>query len=166
MKTFLLIVVDDLLQLIPYAVLSGYPFKDHFRFSRKKTVIITLFLVLALTAVDGSVNAYLETVMPNDISLTNTSYAVFLGIIAICFLWYLYAVKAVWQKKLFIFSFTLLSALIINSLCNIVMNITRDNFSYIPADRWTITAGLIVAVTVVPLLCLFIKFFICPSKAA
>lgn len=164
MKTFWLIVADDLLQLIPYAVLCGYPFKDSFRFSRRKTVVITLLLTSVLSAVDGVVNVCLEKTMPNDLSLTNASYSVFLGLIAICFWWYLYAVKEILQKKLFIFSFTLLSALIINSLCNIVMNLTRDNFSFVPANQWTIATGFIVTIPAVLLLCLFIKFFYMPIE--
>lgn len=164
MTTFWLVVADDLLQLLPYAVLCGYPFKDELRFSRKKTAALTLLLAAALAAADGAVNAYLEGIMPNGPALANAVYAVFLGLLAICFCWYLYAVRAVWQKKLFVFSFALLSALIVNSICNIVMNVTRDNFSYIPSSRWTIMAGVIVTATVVPLLCLFIKLFYLPVE--
>lgn len=166
MKTFWLVVVDDLLQVLPYAVLCGYPFRNDFRFPAKKTALLTLLLILALTAADGGVNVYLEAVMANDRSLANAVNAAFFALPAACFLWYLYAVKSIWQKKLFVFSFALLSALVINSLCNLAMNLTRDNFSYIPANQWTISAGLIIAATAVPLLCLFIKYFYLPVESS
>lgn len=82
-----------------------------------------------------------------------------------CFIWYIYAVKAIWQKKLFILSFTLTCALSITSICNcittyIYMGIPLSDG--LPYRGCTILIILPITAAALPLLWLFLKYCFLP----
>lgn len=81
-----------------------------------------------------------------------------------CFLWYIYAIKAAWQKKAFIFLITVTGILFINSICNCVMNTLQGNGDWLPDMPMITVVSLVLNAVVVPLLCLFFKHFYLPSE--
>lgn len=165
MRTFLLLFFDNIVETIPYIILCGYPFKRHFRFTLKKTVLVTLFMLLGLSAVYSFLGVYYETVLPKDRTLYAAINATYIFLLIPYLIWYLYAVKEIWQKKLFIFLFALTNAMFINAVFNIVVQFVPDlDYSWLPASAWSISTSFVVGGVFVPLLCLFIKHFYLPVE--
>ncbi len=153
-----------IVEIVPFTLLCGYPFSGYFRLARCKTVIATSALILGLSAVYSAAGVILKSVMPYDNSLYLAVNAVFLCCVLACFLWYLYAVKAVWQKKAFIFLFAMTSALFISSVCSCIQNALPGKGDWLPDTPETIVVTLVVDLLIVPMLCLFLKKFYLPVE--
>lgn len=165
MKTFLLLFCDNIVETVPYIVLCGYPFKRHFHFTLKKTVLVTLLMLLGLSSVCSFLGVYYEAVLPRDQTLYAAINATYIVLLIPYLIWYLYAVKGIWQKKLFIFLFALTNAMFINAVFNIVVRFLPDlGYSWLPASAWSISTSFVVGGVLVPLLCLFIKHFYLPVE--
>lgn len=165
MKTFLLLFFACISETVPYIVLCGYPFKKHFRFTVKKTVLVTLLMLLGLSAVHSLLGVCYEAVLPNDQSLYAAINATYIFLLIPYLIWYLYAVVEIWQKKLFIFLFALTNAMFINAVFNVVVRFFPDlGYSYLPAGAWSISTAFAVGGVFIPLLCLFIKHFYLPVE--
>ena len=117
---FLRLSAGFLLQVIPFAVLTLYPYCEQLRFSKKRSVLLTLWLILGLSALFAGCGCYLQTMLPPDHRLFQAVNVVFLLCILPCLGWYLYLVPGIWQKKLFVFSFALTGGLIITSINNTI----------------------------------------------
>ena len=101
---FLRLSAGFLLQVIPFAVLTLYPHCEQLRFSKKRSVLLTLWLILGLSALFAGCGCYLQTMLPPDHRLFQAVNVVFL----LCILpaWLVSVSGAgIWQKKLFVFSF-------------------------------------------------------------
>jgi len=118
--TFLRLLLGYFLQVMPFAVLAFYPFSNQMRFSKRKSVLLTSALILGLAFIFAWTGCCLQRILQPSQTLFTAVNVVFMLALLPCFLWYLYAVKTVWQKKLFVFSFALSSALIITSINNII----------------------------------------------
>lgn len=153
-----------IIQLAPYAFLCLYPFHRHLRFSRRKSVLLTVFLILILASVFSLSGAHLASVLPANIALWQIVNGIFLCCLCFNFFWYLYTVKAIWQKKLFVFSFVVTGALAATSLYNsIVMNKNVYN-DWMPYGGNFSIYYFIVELIAIPLLWLFLKFFYLPIE--
>lgn len=161
-KDFLLLFFDNLVNLFPFAVLCGYPFKDHFRFSLKKTITATILLIMGLACAEGVIGTFFKAVLPYDNTLYTAINILFMLLLVPCFFWYLYAIRDTWQKKAFVFLFALTAALLTASICNCMMNALANDGDWFPANAWTITSALISNAVVIPLMCLFLKRFYLP----
>lgn len=117
---FLRLSAGFLLQVIPFAVLALYPYCEQLRFSKKRSVLLTLWLILGLSALFAGCGCCLQHTLPPDHTLFQAVNVVFLLCILPCLGWYLYLVTVTWQKKLFIFAFALTGGLIINSINNAI----------------------------------------------
>ena len=117
---FLRLSAGFLLQVIPFAVLALYPYCEQLRFSKKRSVLLTLWLILGLSALFAGCGCCLQHTLPLDHTLFQAVNVVFLLCILPCLGWYLYLVTVTWQKKLFIFAFALTGGLIINSINNAI----------------------------------------------
>ena len=117
---FLRLSAGFLLQVIPFAVLTLYPYCEQLRFSKKRSVLLTLWLILGLSALFAGCGCCLQHTLPPDHTLFQAVNVVFLLCILPCLGWYLYLVTVTWQKKLFIFAFALTGGLIINSINNAI----------------------------------------------
>lgn len=151
--------------LLPYAILCGFPFAGYLRLPPRKTAGITLALIMGLSLFYASCGTYFHHVLPYNNQLYQACNNVFLCYLFPCFFWYLYAVKAVWQKKAFIFLFTMTSALFIMSICNCILNLLPGKGDWLPDTAITIACGLLVNTVAVPLLCLFLKYFYLPVES-
>ncbi|KPU43501.1 hypothetical protein OXPF_29420 [Oxobacter pfennigii] len=110
-----------MLQLAPFAFLCIYPFVDHLRYSKKKAGLLTAGLILLLSTLFAGICTYLVTIFPPGQALFNYANAVFMVCLIPCLIWYIFVVKEIWQKKLFVFFFTMTSALAMVSVCNILV---------------------------------------------
>ena len=117
---FLRLSAGFLLQVIPFAVLALYPYCEQLRFSKKRSILLTLWLLLGLSALFAGCGCYLRFLLPPDHTLFQAVNVVFLLCILPCLGWYLYLVPGIWQKKLFVFSFALTGGLIITSINNTI----------------------------------------------
>lgn len=169
MRLFIRLFSGCLLQIFPFAVLCFYPFDGYYRLTKKRTVLGTVLLLIGLGiffAVSGMLitahtpNTHFRFVMVN---------LVFYFCLVPCFVWYLYAIKAVWQQKFFVFFYTLTCALILISIGNYITNYIytyyleppyQDNLPYFDGGYlyWLLTA------IVLPLYLLIIKKFYLPIR--
>lgn len=170
MRLFIRLFSGCLLQIFPFAVLCFYPFDGYYRLTKKRTVRGTVLLLIGLGiffAVSGMLiadhtpNTHFRFVMVN---------LVFYLCLVPCFVWYLYAIKAVWQQKFFVFFYTLTCALILVSIGNYITNYIytyywephpyQDNLPYYDNGYtyWLLTA------IVLPFYLLIIKKFYLPIR--
>ena len=96
---FLRLSAGFLLQVIPFAVLALYPYCEQLRFSKKRSILLTLWLLLGLSALFAGCGCYLRFLLPPDHTLFQAVNVVFLLCILPCLGWYLYLVPGVWQKS-------------------------------------------------------------------
>lgn len=131
---FLRLFSGCLIQLLPYSMICLYPFKDNYRFTNKKAITFTVVLLSVLSLFFTFSCLYLQKTIGNE-KLFLASNIVFMICLIPCFIWYLFITKGIWQKKFFIFFFTLIAALSITSLNNIIctallINTEIDNLPY------------------------------------
>lgn len=148
-----------LLQMMPFAFLCFYPFQHHLRVSNKKVLGITIGLIGTLAIIFAAVSCYLEYIFPPGQALFNYANGVFMCCLVPCLVWYLYAVKEIWQKKLFIFMFILTSALSITSMGTVIetwlqLGKDMDGLPYYGSALLTLT---FITVIFLPLLMLLLK---------
>ncbi|MEG0377393.1 MAG: GHKL domain-containing protein [Eubacterium sp.] len=121
---FLRLALGYLLQMGPFAFLSSYPFLNHFKYSKRKTLWLTVLMLLCLSIIFAGVSCYLFVLLSPDESNIHLSFSasnlVFMLCLIPCLLWYIFAIKVIWQKKLFIFFFCLTAALALTSTSNII----------------------------------------------
>ncbi len=140
----------SLLQLAPFAFLCIYPFSMHLRYVKYKAVLLTMALVLSLCLLFAVICMYLVGAFPAGQALFNYANAVFMACLIPCLLWYLFLVRGIWQKKLFVFFFVLTSALAMVSVCNIIetwleMGQQVDGLPYYGWSLWVLAALTAVA---------------------
>lgn len=165
--TFLRLLLGYLLQVLPFAVLSFYPFLNQMRFSKRKSGLLTSALILGLALIFAGTGCWLQRVLPPNQTLFTTVNIVFMLALLPCLLWYLYAVKAVWQKKLFVFSFALSGALIITSVSNTIctwlyLNVGQSDG--LPYRGFTPLILFLMTVVFLPAMSLILKCFYRPVE--
>lgn len=110
-----------MVQIVPFALLCFRPFMRQLRFSAGKTLTIMagLWGGLGLAFALGSCALY--DAFPHNTVLFTAVNILFMASLIPCFLWYLYAVKAHWLKKLFVFSYVMTGAFAITSIANTIL---------------------------------------------
>ena len=164
MTDFLWLLADDIVNISPFAILCAYPFRNSFRFSPKKTVLLTALVILGISVIDAAIGVCISAVIPSDKPIYTQLSLIFSCLLILCPVWYFYAVKGVWQKKAFVFLFAMTSAMFITSIANCILNALPNKENRLPADGYTIMSSLAACVLAVPLLCLFLKFFYMPVE--
>lgn len=164
MIIFLHLFTGAFVDLASFALLCAFPFTGYLRLPRRKNTLITISLILGSALAYAAAGTYLSFILPFDNRLYQAISAVFICCTILCFFWYLYAVRAIWQKKAFIFLFAMTSALFISSICNCILNFLPGPGSWIPDTPITIAATFVSNVVVIPLLCLFLKYFYLPVE--
>ncbi len=159
MKTFLWVFLDDFAMFAPFAVLCFFPLRKYFRFSMKKTVRLTSLAIIASNAADAFVQAFFYSFIDDKDKLYTVTNITFLIPILVCFAWYIYAIKTIWQRKAFIFLFALVVALFTTSIANYFLSFVpiEKTHSIIYSNIDTIISSLIIDVIFIPLMCLFLK---------
>lgn len=155
MIVFLQLLTGCLVQLVPFAFLCFYPFHSHFRLSLHKTLVITGALLLTLALCFAGAAYMLDQHMPDEPAQMNAINVVFFLCLLPCFGWYCYALKISWQKKLFIFAFTLTAALAITCIQNALWadSPTRS----MPYEYPTLLSLAISTAALLPLLMLMLR---------
>lgn len=153
-----------MLQIFPYSVLCTLPFRGSLRYSSRKTGIFTVLLtgsVCCLFAVSGSL---LASTIPDGQLLYQLVNTVFMAGLVPCLAWYIYAVRTVWQKKLFVLSFALTSALLVTSATNCITTwyYTGKPYEYLPYYGIYNLLNLIVTCVFLPLLWLILRKWYLP----
>lgn len=169
MQVFFRLFPGYLSQLVPFAILCAFPFQKNWRYSRKKTALITVSIIMGTDALFAGSGAVLAFVLPANDTLFYMVTVVFLICLLPCFFWYLYAIKAIWQKKLFIFSFALISALLAASVWNCIINLPETFYDYADSTYLPYTPGVVAPSAVVYMivalsLCLFLHCFYLPVE--
>lgn len=157
--TFLRLCFGYIVQLAPFAYLCFYPFVDHFRFSKKKTILLTTAIIAGCATVFSTAGTYLASILPGNQSLWQAVNLIFMFCLLPCLLWYIFAIKTIWQKKLFVFSFTLTCALSITSISNVICTwiYLDDRSDGLPYRGSTVFIIFIVTALLLPLLSLLYK---------
>lgn len=106
----------------------------------------------------------LASLLPGNHILFQSVNLIFLLCLIFCLFWYIYAVRAPWQKKLFIFSFSLTAALSINSICTLLttwiyLDTPSDGLPYIGYSVFLIFG---VTMLFLPLMVQLLKHFYFP----
>lgn len=151
--TFLRLFVGCSLQIMPFAFLSLYPFKTKFRFSPLKTLLMTVFLILFLSSIFAIICSYLSTCYTQNQTLFFLCNRVFMCCLLPCMLWYLYVVIESVKNKLFIFFFTLASALLITSLCSMLdanLQLDRNRNWILYSNSFLISLAIVTALVWLP----------------
>ncbi len=165
MLNFFWIYTDDLITILPFAFLCFYPLKSYSRFSIKKTVLLT-FLVIAVTfATEALVLTFFSEWTTDREILSVLINVVFITAVILCFAWCVYAIKAIWQKKLFVFLFVLCGALFAVVLSNFFLGMspTAEGQLFF-ANRKLVLFRAVAECIVIPLLCLFFGKFYLPIE--
>lgn len=152
--TFLRLFAGCLIQLAPFAYLCFYPFQEQLRLSVQKTVSLTTAVLAGSSLLFAVSGTYLASILPGNHSLFQAVNIIFMLCLIPCLFWYVYAVRTNWRKKLFIFSFSLTSALSVTSICNAISTwIYLDGVSDgLPYKGGTIFLLLLTAALFLPLL--------------
>jgi len=150
---FLRLSVGFLLQVIPFAVLALYPYCKQLRFSPKRSVLLTLWLLLGLAALFAGCGCCLQSMLSPDHTLFQAVNIVFLLCLFPCLGWYLYLVPGIWQKKLFVFSFALTGGLVINSINNAICTLFVSPVLYdgLPYHGWELVSLAVLTGLLLPL---------------
>lgn len=164
---FLRLFTGFLLQVIPFAVLVIYPYGDKLRFSKKRTALLTLGLIVGLAVLFASCGCYLERLLPPNHTLFQAVNVVFLLCIFPCLGWYLYMTNDIWQKKLFVFSFALTAGLFINSINNAICTLFVDPILYdgLPYQGYQLLILAILTALLLPLFWVVLAKYYCPVEA-
>lgn len=132
---FFRMVFGWLLQVIPFALLCFQPFGKQLRFTKKKTAVITLGLLLTTGTISALICLCLRQKYPPSTRLFKMANTIFMLGILPCLLWYFYAVRTIWPQKVFIFFYGFSAALIVAAICNPVITwvnnrILADHIAY------------------------------------
>lgn len=153
-----------LIQIAPFTVLCAFPFVRYFRYSLRKTILITAAFILSFTLIYAFAATYLSSLELTDLQCSRISNSIILCGLIPCFFWYLYAIKTDRQKKVFVISFALISALFTASISSYI------GFHLPGAVEWPVYSGYslvvspIVHAIAVSALCLFLKHFYMPVE--
>lgn len=157
-----------LIQLIPFSFILFYSFKEHLKFGKPKTFLITAGLLITLSTLFSGICIHLSTCGIPKLTLFQYSNAVFMACLIPCFVWYLFAVEGIWQKKLFSFFLTITVALAMTSVENIMESWrqTEEQLDGLPYSENTIFSLAILTLVTLPLLWLMIKKLYLPVSDA
>lgn len=168
LKLFFRFFTGFLTQVFPFAFLCIFPFRNYFRFSGKKTASMTAVLIFGLAFIFSLSGTLFALYTPDVNNLRG--YSVVNGIFCICLLpclfWYLYAIRTIWQKKIFIFFFALTCALTITSITGFfIADIqSSDPYNCLPYSTCTILLLLLTTAVLLPFLYLLLKHFFMPVE--
>ncbi len=168
MMLFLRFFTGFLTQVFPFGFLCIYPFKNHFRFAKKKTVLFSVILVFSLAAIFAAASCIFAVCTKDSDSYYGYTIvnSFFFVCLLVCLFWYLYIIRAIWQKKCFIFFFALTSALTITSTSNLILAAVPSEQKYhlLPYAAYTIPVLLLTTAVILPFLYLILKHYFIPMK--
>ncbi len=163
MKRFFTDFLGHLIQIAPFAFLCLYPFNRHFRFSKRKTCLLTALLVTGSSIAIELTVFFSSILLPEKEALYfRIRNGMFLFAMLLCLFWYFYAVKAIMAKKLFVLSFILSNTFTVNSIYNYFF--AHRNVSSASNGPGFLLRYSLVLCVYVPLLLLFLKRLYMPVE--
>lgn len=160
---FLRMFTGCMLQMVPFAFLCIYSFKNHLLFSKKKTFYLTSLLILALCLIFAGICCYMKAAYPPGQTLFVSANIIFMCTLIPCMGWYLFAVREIPQKKIFIFFFTMTGALAMTSIGTIIeTKLQWETIAGLPYSGSTLLTLTVLTAVVLPLLWLLIKYCYLP----
>lgn len=165
MLNFFWILTEDLVVTLPFAFLCFYPLKRYSRYSVKKTVLLTFLAVAAASAVEALCMTFISAQITDRNVLSAAYNITYIIAVLLCFAWCIYAIKAMWQKKAFVFLFVLCGALFAMALSNFFLGmLPAPDGQLFFANRYTVIIGAVSECIVIPFLCLFFGRFYLPIE--
>lgn len=137
---FMRLLLGYLAQVVPFAVLALYPYRDQLRLAPRSAAVLTAALVGVLGVLFAGVGCSAAAVMPATIERYNVVNAAFFVALLPCLGYYWALVRAPWQEKLFIFDFALTSAWAVTAACNLFATGQLDAGGYdgLPYRSWSL----------------------------
>ena len=151
-------------QLAPYMFLCLYPFRKRLRFPKRKIFLVAAALLLAASLLFSLAGAFLASILPRGPFLRQMVNCLFALVLPLCFFWYLYTVKDLWQKKLFVFSFTATAALLMTSIYNYFDVKNLQSYSWLPYGGTFYLYYLIAELVTLPPCWFLLKYFYLPIE--
>lgn len=151
-------------QIIPYAFLCLYPFKGHLRFSRQRTFLTIATLVFSVSFLFSLAGTFLVSVLPDGPFLRLMVDCLFMAVLLLCFFAYLYTVKDLWQKKVFVFSFATTSALFMTFAYNYFIAEKPSSFGWLPYGEDFYVYYLAAELITLPPCLFLLKYFYMPIE--
>jgi two-component system sensor histidine kinase AgrC len=167
--TFLRMFCGCMLQLVPFALLSLYPFKNHYRLSVKKVFFIALALIVSVCLTFAAICTQLRAAAPPEQDLFYTANAIFMCCLVPCFLYFLVIVKDIWQRKIFVFLFSITAALTMTSIGTIIetwLQLEDAGYDGLPYYGTTMLTLALLTIVFLPLFWLMIKKLYMPVADA
>lgn len=153
-----------LIQIASFAILCAFPFVRYFRYSIRKTATITAAYILVAVLVYALASTYLCYLPLTGLQCSRICNSIILCVLFPCFLWYLHAIRTGWQKKMFIFSFSLTSALFAASVSSCICHNLPGSVEWPLYSGYSLVFEPIIHAVIVPVLCLFLKHFYMPVE--
>ena len=147
-----------LLKLAPYSFFGIYPFKEHLRFPKKQTIWLTALFVSTICLIFAAASYFLLN-FPKYTVFTR-SYVVFVICRYMCGFWYVYIIKEVWQKKLFIFLLGVITAninYVIVIIFDKIFQNSPEKIEFLPFSVHAFILTAILTALAIPLLLLLVK---------
>ncbi len=157
-------------QIALHAFLAFYTCSGHFRFPARKLAGLTAALLCTQAAVYGGTGLYLRRLFPPDATLYAAHNLVFCVNLLLCLLWFLFAVTAPWQRKLFAFSFVFTEAALAVTVADTIVQRVEEYFPTptwdgLPYQGWTTPILAVCTLGMALLSFLLIKYFYLPVEA-
>ncbi len=157
-------------QIALHAFLVFYTCSGHFRFPARKLAGLTAALLCTQAAVYGGTGLYLRRLFPPDATLYAAQNLVFCVNLLLCLLWFLFAVTAPWQRKLFAFSFVFTEAALAVTVADTIVQRVEEHiptppWDGLPYQGWTTPILAVCTLGMTLLSFLLIRYFYLPVEA-
>lgn len=156
-----------LMEIAPFAFLCFYPFDGYYRLTKKKTFLMTVLLLTSVGSIFAVGSIALYVCLPDYEFVFQLTNVIFFLCLILCFVWYAYAVRASWQKKLFVFSFSLTCAVVCFTICNFFLDYYYLDSTFpdgLPFYGITIPTATLITAVIFPLYLLLVKYFFLPVR--
>lgn len=163
---FTQMMVGFLIQTVPYAALCQVPFQDRLRLGGRRTLAVTLALLLGLSLLFAALTSSLKN--DGDFSITDLNELVnllFLICLVPCCLWLMIDVQAYWAEKLFVFNFLITVAMAVTSVGNVWVGDVPEGWDGLPYTGNTIPIlALLTSIAIPSLGWLFKRAYVPAAK--
>lgn len=169
--TFWRLVIGYLIQVVPFAFLAFYPFKENLRFSRRKLLAMSGVFLTGFAVVFAGTGCCLQRLLPPDSDIFAVANAVFMLTLVPCALFLFWNVNARWHRKLLVFTFCATSAGVITSIENVIstamLDLSWSGSQMIPYNRdldglpyqgWSLPVLIVMTAVLLPFLLRLIDY--------
>lgn len=153
---FLRLLIGYSLQMFPWALLCGFPFRVQLSLKHNISVILTVFIG-ALGVIFSCICCILKSILPATDLLLFCCNLVFFALLICAVFFYFYMTEGSSSKKLFIFFFTATAALCCTSIANMLTAMLNSSDDFLPYSGINIPVNLLVTAAICPFLFYILK---------